>query len=55
MDDINVLHALKDAAIEIVDLNSRVSALENKLDKIMNINDDICDCPKCECSCNYYI
>ena len=49
----NMLHALKDAALEIMDLNERVSVLEKKLERSSGILEDICDCPNCDGLCSH--
>jgi hypothetical protein len=53
MDEINLLHALKDAAIEINDLHARVSALEKKIEKGPEFLDEVCNCPDCDGRCSY--
>lgn len=45
MDVTSLLHALKDAAMDIMDLSARVSALEKKLQ--INAGEEICPCLRC--------
>jgi hypothetical protein len=55
MDETSILAALKDAAIDIMDLSARVRALEKKLERSLGVIDDICDCPNCDGLCSHEI
>lgn len=42
-----ILHGLKDAAIEIMDLHARINAIEQKMEKV-GVAGDVCVCNECE-------
>lgn len=44
----DVLHALKDIGIELVELHARISAIEKKMKKGETVV-DICTCDECCC------
>lgn len=48
MDMENVLHALKDIGIELMDLHARINAIEKRLEKGETVV-DICTCDGCSC------
>lgn len=52
MDETNILHALKDAAMEITDLQARVRALELMFNKEPKVFNEFCNCPNCDGECS---
>ena len=47
MDEVTILHGLKDLTMELTDLHARLTALENKLEKCETQN-HICACDECD-------
>ena len=47
MDEVTILHGLKDVAMEVTDLHARINALEKKLEKCKTLK-HICTCYECE-------
>ncbi len=48
MDEVSILHALKDLSIELMDLHARINAIEKRLEKGETVV-DICTCDGCCC------
>ncbi len=48
MDEVSILHALKDLGIELMDLHARINAIEKKLEKGETVV-DICTREGCCC------
>jgi uncharacterized protein with PhoU and TrkA domain len=47
MDEVTILHGLKDLAMEVTDLHDRINAIEKKLEKCKTLK-HICACDECD-------
>ena len=48
MDEVSILHALKDLGMELMDLHARICAIEKKFEKGETVVDR-CTCDGCDC------